>query len=54
MSQASFVSKFGEQKRARESLREPEGAREGQIEPDGEPERARVSQSEPDRKPERA
>ena len=33
-----FVSKFGEQKRARESLREPEGARESRRGSQREPE----------------
>ena len=46
MSQASFVSKFGEQKRARESLREPEGARESRRAIQREPERAREGQRE--------
>ena len=37
VSQKGFLSKFGEQKRARASLREPEGAKESQREPDREP-----------------
>ena len=52
-----FISKIPEEKRARESQREPERARENQRESQREsqrePERARESQSEPDREPEK-